>query len=437
MNENAHEFWDKYSRDDWEASNGAPVAAFVLARYEKEKGFVRLAERACLATGADFSKFSTAAGVAIKNAIMDDKSREAVQQSHTQAPAEMLLINLADIEPEPVDWLWYPYFPKGKITTVQGDPGSGKTFIMSKIAAFVSTGEPFPGDLQGARTPGTVIYQNGEDGIADTIVPRLIACKADRNRVFMISEEHKALTLSNLAVIEAAFKECKPVLLVIDPIQQFLGADIDMHRANEVRPVLTGLSRLCSEYGTACIIVMHMNKGEAKVMYRALGSIDFAAIARSQLLIGRDRNNPGENLIVHTKSSLAPYGSSLSFKIRGAEGLDFLGESLATADDILKEAPSVKSDSALAEAMELVRQEVSLQPVWSTEMEEKAIERGIAIRTLNRAKQTLKDSGEIQMAKAPGLQRWYIKKRGTEITFADTAPGYAKLEDRQTKLPNL
>lgn len=349
------------------------------------------------------------------------------------APSEeALLLSMNDFEPEAVKWLWYPIIPLGKISTVQGDPGGGKTYWTVDNAARVTTGEPFPGDLQPRREPRNVILQNGEDGIADTIVPRLIACKADRSRVFMISEEHKALTLSSLGVIETAFKQCRPALFVIDPIQQYLGADKDMHRANEVRPVLAAVARLCAEYETACLLVMHQNKsGEGKAMYRALGSIDFAAIARSQLLIGKDRNNPNQNLIIHTKSSLAPAGPSLAFRIKGPDGIEYLGETPATADDVLKDPPTVKADSALAEAMELIRAAVAEKPVWSSDLEEEAIEKSISLRTLERARKALRDAGEIQLVKAPGLARWYVKRRGSKVAFTDTAPAYETLDTEE------
>lgn len=428
MDEMSQEYWNKFTnKDDW-GNKGPAIAAFVRARYEK--GFVSLAEKACNAAGANFESFASAAATEIKNAINEDKKRGISESSIKNSNP---LINLANVEPEAVKWLWPPILPLGKLSILMSDPGVGKTYLTIDWTARVTTGEPFPGETQPRRVPGNVILQNGEDGIADTIVPRLIACKADRNRVFMISEEHKALTLSSLVVIENAFKLCKPLLFVIDPIQQYLGADKDMHRANEVRPVLAGVARLCAEYGTACIIVMHMNKGEGKAMYRALGSIDFAAIARSQLLIGKDRNNPSQNLIVHTKSSLAPAAPTMAFKILGPDGIEYLGECLATADDILKEAPSVKNDSALAEAMELIREEIADRPILSSDLEEKGLSVGISIRSIDRARKALHDCGELETIKAPGLKRWYVKRRGLSVSFIEAAPTYETPEDCQNK----
>lgn len=343
--------------------------------------------------------------------------------SANQTPAYSL-INLADIEPETVEWMAYPYLPKKKITTMQADPGSGKTYVCCDWAARVSTGRPLPGVFDGFPEPANVLFQNGEDGLADTIVPRLISCGADLSRIRMISEEQRALTLSDTHILEAAFKEFRPALFIIDPIQQYLGSDKDMHRANEVRPVLSRVAKLCEQYGTACIIVMHMNKGEGKAMYRALGSIDFAAIARSQLLLGRNRNNPGENLIVHTKSSLAPKGPSLAFRIKGADGIEYLGETVCTEDDILKEAPAAKTDSAMADVFEMIRENVASQPTFNADLEEKVIEKGISIRTLNRAKEALIDSGEIQRCRVPGTTKWYIKRRGVEVVFTNNGPRY-------------
>lgn len=188
------------------------------------------------------------------------------------------LIKMTDIETQEVHWLWDPYIPFGKITIVQGDPGEGKTHFILAVASALTNGEPL---LNSERlSPMTVIYQTTEDGLADTIKPRLEMMNADCDKVIVIDESTQALSLSDER-IEQAIKETGAKLLILDPLQAYLGADVDMHRANEIRPIFHALGLVAERTGCAIVIIGHMNKGGGKSGYRGLGSIDITAAARS------------------------------------------------------------------------------------------------------------------------------------------------------------
>ncbi len=144
------------------------------------------------------------------------------------------LINMSEITRQEVDWLWYPYIPFGKVTIVQGDPGEGKTMLLMSLIARLSNGEPVFGQ-EDAREPTTCIYQTAEDGLADTIKPRLEDAGADCSRVFVIDESKSSLSFTDDR-IEQAIVKTNAKLLILDPLQAYLGAAVDMHRANEVRP---------------------------------------------------------------------------------------------------------------------------------------------------------------------------------------------------------
>lgn len=135
---------------------------------------------------------------------------------------KLKLINMEEVETKEVDWLWYPYIPYGKITIVQGDPGEGKTTFILQLAARLTRGEKFPCD-EAERTPSNVIYQNAEDGLEDTIKPRLLEAGADCSRILVIDEKLEPLTMSDER-LDAAIRETGAKLVILDPIQAYLGA---------------------------------------------------------------------------------------------------------------------------------------------------------------------------------------------------------------------
>lgn len=103
--------------------------------------------------------------------------------------------------------------------------------------------------------------------------------------------------------INKSYQRLEARLVVLDPIQGFLGAGVDMHRANEIRPLMKRISVLAEKYQCAIILIGHMNKNSnGKSSYRGLGSIDFQAAARSVLIVGRVKDEPEIRVICHVKS---------------------------------------------------------------------------------------------------------------------------------------
>ncbi len=247
---------------------------------------------------------------------------------------------LADVEATKTEWLWYPYIPLGKVTLLQGDPGMGKTQLSLHIVKVVSVGGEFYNEdlFTPPREPANVIYQTAEDGIADTIKPRLAKMNPDFDRIFYIDDKDMPLSMMDER-IEQALQQYKPKLLILDPLQAFLGAGVDMHRANEVRPILSHIGNLAEKYNCAILIVMHMSKmTQATALHRGLGSIDIPAAARSVLVVGSDPADPDVKILAHVKSSLAPHGDSLKWHYDSKKGVVFDGVSDLQADDILNPA---------------------------------------------------------------------------------------------------
>ena len=295
------------------------------------------------------------------------------------------LINMADVEETQVQWLWYPYIPYGKLTIIQGDPGEGKTTAILQIAALLSKGEELPFD-DTKRTPVNVIYQTAEDGLGDTVKPRLVAAGADCSKIMVIDESIEGLSMTDER-IEKALVDTKAKLVILDPIQAYLGADVDMHRANEIRPVMKRLGDLAEKYQCAIVLIGHMNKASgSKSTYRGLGSIDFQATARSVLIVGRVKDDPTLRVIAHDKSSLAPEGHSIAFRLDRDNGFAWEGSCDISVEELLS---GDTKGSKTREAKIFLTEYLADGQKSSSEIEEAAKEKGIKKKTLWNAKQEL------------------------------------------------
>ena len=311
---------------------------------------------------------------------------------------ELNIINMADVEAVAVKWLWKPYIPLGKITIIQGDPGEGKTTLALSIAAAFTQGENLPNEVE-TKVPMNVIYQTAEDGLADTIKPRLEAVNADCARVLVIDESKEELSMTDER-IEKAIQQTGAKLIILDPIQAYIGANVDMHRANEIRPVMSKLGRIAEEYGCAVVLIGHMNKGQ-KSSYRGLGSIDITAVARSVLIVGKMRDSPSKRIMTQAKSSLAPVGKSLLFEINENSALEWKGEVDITAEQFLENCGAELSKLEIA--TEFLLEILKDGKVSQKEIAAAASDYDFSARTLNEAKKNLK----VLSIKADN--KWYWK----------------------------
>jgi len=285
-----------------------------------------------------------------------------------------------------VEWLWYPYIPYGKLTVLQGDPGEGKSTFIINIAALLTKGLPMPG---GSRVPEpqSVIYQCAEDNLADTIKPRLIQAGADCDRVAYIIEDDERLTLEDER-IERTLQETHAKLFIIDPIQAFMPQDGDMQSAIRVRSVLGRLALMAEKYRCAVVLVGHMNKTiSGKSLYRGLGSIDIAAIARSVLMITRDTDHPQTRYMIPVKSSLAPEGSAIAFFLDHETGFEWVGECQIDSCQ-LKEEPSGNC-TKLEQACKYLVEQLGERDMPSSAILGKLRDLGIGERTVNKVKKSL------------------------------------------------
>lgn len=299
---------------------------------------------------------------------------------------KLKLINMDSVQTEQVKWLWHPYIPLGKITIIQGDPGEGKTTFALALVAALTKGLPLPETVE-AMSPINVIYQTTEDGLADTIKPRLESLGTDCSRVLVIDESDRELTMRDKR-LEQAIEKTGAKLLVLDPIQAYLGGNVDMYRANEVRPIIKQIGLMAERTGCAVIMIGHINKAQGqKSSYRGLGSIDFRAVARSVLVVGRSKENPAIRIAAHDKSSLVPEGRSIVFELSDEQGFIWRGYCDATVDDVLSGSCGAQTKTAQMESV--LREMLSSGPVASDEIISRAKEMGVSERTVKIARQNL------------------------------------------------
>lgn len=152
----------------------------------------------------------------------------------------------------------------GKVTIIQGDPGEGKTTMVLQIIAKLTEGEPVLPEKDGEEKPTeqigepvNVIYRTAEDGLGDTIKPRLLSAGADCSKVLVIDDSDQPLTMLDER-LEQAIRQTNSRLVVLDPLQSFLGAEVDMHRANEIRPLMKRVSVLAEKYHCSIVLIGHM-----------------------------------------------------------------------------------------------------------------------------------------------------------------------------------
>ena len=305
-------------------------------------------------------------------------------------PETVKIIRMSDVELTPVDWLWKPYLPFGKLSVLQGNPGEGKTYFAMHLAAACTNGKLLPNMER--MEPFNVIYQTAEDGLGDTVKPRLIETGADLDRVLVIDDSEVQLTLSDER-IEKAIIENNARLVIIDPIQAYLGADVDMNRANEVRPIFMRLGQVAQRTGCAILLIGHLNKAAGmQSLQRGLGSIDIAAAVRSVMFIGKLKHDPTMRILTHEKSSLAPPGVSLAFSLGDEGGFRWVGEYDITADEMLS-GIEPQRETKTQQAKDLICTLLAGgKQVLSEDIDKAALERDIPGRTVRDAKRELGDA---------------------------------------------
>jgi putative DNA primase/helicase len=258
---------------------------------------------------------------------VEQRHSEAPHPSPARAAEERLQVRCAaDIEPETTSWLWAERFPLGKLSLIVGDPESGKSLFCAWMAARVSSGVAWPD--RAVPPAGKVIFLQCEDGVAETVVPRLIQYGADLTKVHFVDGvettdggDRMLSLLTDLKKLEDLIRRERDVrLVIIDPLQAYLGAGlsnkVNPHADAHIRAILTPVKTLAEVYNVAILGVVHLNKNSmADMMYRVGGSIALVGLPRSVWLLKWDRDPDGFRYFQSMKSNRRAGVSGLAFKI--------------------------------------------------------------------------------------------------------------------------
>jgi len=304
---------------------------------------------------------------------------------------------MSEVKPELVRWLWPGRIPLGKLTVVDGDPGQGKSSILLDLAARVSSGRPMPDGTP--SVDGGVVILTAEDGLADTVRPRLEAAGADLERIVALvqvpsSDGPRPVTLpDDLEYVKAEIVRVGAVLVIVDPLMAFLTGKADAHRDQDVRRALVPLAALAEETGAAVVLIRHLVKsGGVNPVYRGGGSIGIVGACRSGLLVGADPHVEGIRVLASTKSNLSAPPASLAFQLEAAGdvlGVRWMGSSEHTATSLLAAAADQEEQGAVAEAKAFLQDLLRDGPRAAREVRQEAEAAGLSWRTINRAKAPL------------------------------------------------
>jgi hypothetical protein len=345
---------------------------------------------------------------------------DRIQQTCAGNDAELGTL-LSTVYPSDIDWLWLGRIPLGKLTVIDGDPGLGKSVLSLDLAARVSTGQAMPDGSPGKQ--GGVVLLSAEDGLDDTIRPRLDAAGAAVNRVLALDRvpadtgQGKRLPALpyDAPYLRAAVERMGAVLVIVDPLTAYLGERVNAHRDGDCRRALFPLAELAQESGAAVVVIRHLNKGGGtNPLYRGGGSIGIIGAARSGLLVARDPDNSDRRILAATKCNLARLPPSLAYDLstddNGALRIGWIGESPHSAERLLASAANDEERDAVAEAVEVLRAILATGPVPAEDVKKEAREAGVAEKTLLRAKAVVGVTSRKVGFTGKGIWQWSLNE---------------------------
>jgi putative DNA primase/helicase len=344
---------------------------------------------------------------------------------HVGSGPELIARCAADVKPEPVEWLWPGRVALGKLTLIAGEAGLGKSQLSIAMAASVTTGGEWP-CREGRAPQGGVVILSAEDGAGDTVVPRLMAAGADRERVHLVSAVRsedgtgrRAFNLqADLDLLERKISEFGDVrLIIIDPISSYLGPKVDSHVNAAVRAVLEPVSEMAARLRIAIVAITHPPKGTGTTaINRFIGSIAFVATARAAFMVTCDAEDEMRRLFLPVKNNLALLGKGLAFRLEQrlvADGI--VGSSVAwetetvtvTADQALQAADDRGGSVGVgADAEEFLREAIGGGAVAVNDLKADAKEAGLSWATIRRAKDRLGVVAKRESHGRDGGGRW-------------------------------
>jgi putative DNA primase/helicase len=379
---------------------GKRWAAQVAASAASVDGPVYVLELDGLSEGGDVSDWLDAGHSVdeLKARVAEAPRWTPVAKPSGDATLSAGAVRLSDVQPEAVEWLWPGRYARGKITLIDGDPGQGKSVLTTDTAARVTTGKDWP-DGQPCRIRGSVLLLGAEDGLADTVRPRLDAAGADTDQVYALPlvgnspNEHQPSIPDDIDAIEAALVATGAVLLVVDPLMAYLDGKVNSYRDQDVRRALAPLAAMAERLKVADVVIRHLNKSSGgPAIYRGGGSIGLAGAARIVLAVGADPEDESRRILAPVKANLSAPSPSLAYRLVEASGtvrVDWLGTSDVTAERMLAAPVDDDERSALGDACDFLRDQLADGPVAVVDVEQRRKQAGISSITYRRARTTL------------------------------------------------
>ena len=337
------------------------------------------------------------------------------------------LINASSINPEPIRWIWKDWLAAGKFHLLAGPAGTGKTTVMLSIAAAITSGHKLPDGIRPDK--GRVLIWSGEDDAKDTLVPRLLACGADRDMIDFVgsvTEEGYSRSFDpssdvNKLVEALNSKGTKPSLMIVDPIVSAVATD--SHKNGEVRRALQPLVNLADKLDCAVLGITHFSKGTGgkDPVERVTGSLAFSALARIVMICAKKTDEESEvRLFAKAKSNIGSDSGGFEYHLEQVEATKDIfntrvvwGNTVAgSARELLQEADDFEAErkSALSEAVEWLKEELKDGPISSVDIFSKAKQEGISKSTLNRAKRNAK----VKPQKCGDTWNWQLMNQDTQ-----------------------
>lgn len=334
------------------------------------------------------------------DAASDDEREPRTADSTAASSPRPIIIDAEAVQEQPIRWLWYPYIPRGMLVLLDGDPGLGKSMMLVQIAANLSRGLPFldqlgkPTLMADVDGPQSTLVLSAEDSLEHVMIPRLKRAGADLTRIRFLQgwlgaeDEEHAFELRHLDILRQAMTQVKPALVILDPLVAYLG-EIDMHRANETRPLMAALKRIAEQHHCTIVGVRHPAKTDqgGRLMYRGQGNIDIIGAARSALWVQPHPVHPEtHSLLIHSKTNVGMPGRTVIFSRERGE-FRWVGVSRLTEAMVTGKGPD---PYALLEAFFWLEETMTPGvPYRSSELEKEATDRDISLKILKRAKKLL------------------------------------------------
>lgn len=356
-----------------------------------------------------------------------------MSSAQTSATAFVNIVRLSDVRPETVGWFWPGRIPLGKLTILDGDPGLGKSAITVDIAARATRGDTMPdGTVSDVVGPSDVVIVTIEDGLGDTVRPRLDAAGGDPTRVTAIvgiGDDQRPIAIpDDVLAIEEVVRDRQARLVILDPLMGLLSAEVNAYRDQDVRRALAPLAQMAERLSTAVLVVRHPTKaGGANAVHRGGGSIGIIGAARSGLFVVKDPDDPSEvqRVLAASKSNLGPPLPSFAFHIEPAENgsitVAWDGPSEHSANQLLAlAADGEERRSALEEALHFLRDALSEGPRPTVDVLREAHQHGLTDPTLRRARKQLDIESKREGFGKEG--KWLLALPGTPEARRDHVP---------------